>query len=83
VRTIKDRAGRVWTIEEIGGGGPVSNAGSGSSPEVPLSTLRVTSGDQRFVVSIPTNWTELSDEEFWQRLEAAWHGNQSGGGGRE
>lgn len=70
--TVQDPTGREWIIEEIG----LTANTAVHRPDDPLlalnlSTLRVHSGTESFVVSIGREWRELSNADLWTRLARA------------
>lgn len=70
--TVQDPTGREWIIEEIG----LTTNTARLRPDDPLlalnlSTLRVHSGSESFVVSIGGGWCELSNADLWARLARA------------
>lgn len=59
-------------MEEISLSGPVVNfTPGGKLPEPTLATLRVSSGEERFVVSVARGWRELSNDPPWEKLARA------------
>lgn len=63
--TVTDPSGRQWIVEEIGLAGNAVNLRPGERlPEFTLATLRVTSEDEKFVVSIGRSWRELSNDDL-------------------
>jgi len=66
---VREPNGRRWVVWELGQASNVANTLKGTCESAfSLSTLRVESGVERFVVSICRTWLDLPNDDLWRRL---------------
>jgi len=66
---VREPNGRRWAVCELGQASNVANGPKGRCESgLSLSTLRVASGVEQFVVSIGRMWRDLSNDDLWRRL---------------